>query len=94
MKYHEPCLTPVQDVSSVFHINHKGESVYSHRFTEAFGFYQGLAVVTSQTDGQTWFGDSQEEYCFVRDKNSQYVHIDMAKEKECMPHTVLIYKRL
>lgn len=90
MKYHEPGLALAQDASGAFHINQKGEPIYSHRFIEAFGFYEGLAAVKSQkgcfhitSDGRAcyaeyyaWCGNFQEERCSVRDKNSQYFHID------------------
>lgn len=90
MKYHEPGLAPAKDASGAFHINPQGEPIYTHRFIETFGFYEGLAAVKSQKgwfhitpDGQpcyleyySWCGNFQEERCPVRDKNGQYFHIN------------------
>ena len=51
--FHPPGLAAVVDADGfAFHIDQTGHAVYRRRFTEAYGFYCGLAAVN---DGGTWY---------------------------------------
>ena len=44
-KYHEPGLAPVCDETGAYHINFKGEAIYSQKFIKTHGFYFNRAAV-------------------------------------------------
>ncbi len=87
----EPGFAPVHDRSGAFHIDASGEPVYSRRFLEAWGFYDGLAAVQEGrgwlhigTDGTPvyaerygWCGNFQEARCAVRGTDGLYCHLDV-----------------
>lgn len=89
LKFHEPGLAPVQDETGWYHINAKGENLYTQRYERAFGFYCSRAAVISKdgwlhinTDGvsaynqiHSWCGNFQENICTVRD-DKDYYHIN------------------
>jgi hypothetical protein len=90
LKYHEPGLAPVLSEEGAYHINLDGLPVYSQRFKETFGFYDGKAAVQSSEgwfhinpngvavypERYAWVGNFQEEICSVRDFQGFYFHID------------------
>jgi len=89
--YHEPGLAPARDASGAFHIDVQGKPVYTCRFVEAWGFYDGLASVEEadrgwlhvRADGSPlyperfdWCGNFQECRCAVRGTDGLYAHLD------------------
>lgn len=91
IEFYEPGLAPVMLNKEAWHINLKGKPVYSRRFHQTFGFYQGRAAVSDSTgwyhifpDGQdvyedrySWCGNYQEDWCPVRDQDGLYRHLDL-----------------
>ncbi|CAF0923869.1 unnamed protein product [Adineta ricciae] len=102
LPFHSPGLAPVIDqTGSAYHINDRGESAYTQRFSRTFGFYENLAVVQN-TDkwyhitpkGSAaydavwhWCGNFQSNRCPVRDLNLQYYHIDPKGNITSGPHS-------
>src|SRR4051812_2432337 len=90
LKFHAPGFAPVQDEGGWYHINTKGEELYTQRYERAFGFYYNRAAVISgsgwfhiddkgnrlSNDTYAWIGNYQEDKCAVRDFNNNYYHID------------------
>ena len=93
-KFHEPGLAPVQDETGAYHINLKGEAIYTKRFNKTNGFYCGRAAVEDDkrcyhidSHGNKiykqlyqWIGNYQENICVVRRSNKFY-HIDLHGNK-------------
>lgn len=91
LKYHEPGLAPVYDADGAYHINMDGNSAYTARFKQVFGYYQLRAAVEG-TQGwfhilpsgkkiykefYAWCGNFQNSYCAVCDHDNSYFHIDL-----------------
>ena len=96
LKFHEPGLAPVEDDSGWYHIDTRGNPIYTERYKRVFGFYCGLAAVTDKNlncfhidimgkrvypDNYIWVGNYQENICTVRTLNNKYYHIDLKGEK-------------
>ena len=93
-KFHEPGLAPVNDKTGAYHINFKGEPVYTERFIKTHGFYCDKAAVEDKLgcyhidvngtkvykQSYEWVGNYQEEVCVVRRSNKFY-HIDLYGKK-------------
>ena len=88
-KFHTPGLAPVLRDGVAWHIRANGEPAYGRRFQRTFGFYEGLAVVSSD-DGwhhidpsgedlypqrYAWCGNFQGGRCSVRLRDGRYFHI-------------------
>lgn len=92
LKFHEPGLAPVRDVSGAYHIDPTGSPAYSSRYARTFGFYEGHAAVSTddgwfhvQPDGTVayaeryaWCGNYQGGRCTVRGRDGRYLHLDDA----------------
>ncbi|MBP7074732.1 MAG: hypothetical protein KBA81_05035 [Rhabdochlamydiaceae bacterium] len=90
LKFHDPGLAPVLDLSGAYHINSLGNDAYPHRFLRTFGFYYGKAAVQSPSgwyhilpDGRplydhrfAWCGNFQQNYCAVKDFHGRFFHVD------------------
>ncbi len=91
LKFHEPGLAPVQDLSGSYHIDENGKAAYENRFIRTFGFYDGLAAVQS-TDGwhhilpdgtehyierYAWCGNFQQNHSPVRDFEGRFFHLTL-----------------
>jgi len=88
-KFRPPGLAVARDSGGMFHIAPNGFPAYTHRFFQAFGFYEGLAAVQVNDgwlhifpDGTAaysarfdWVGNWQQARCVVRDFQGQYFHI-------------------
>ncbi len=95
LKFHEPGLAPVQDLSGSYHIDENGNPAYESRFIRTFGFYDGLAAVHSSDgcyhilpDGAqlyreryAWCGNFQENHCTVRDFENRFFHLNHEGKK-------------
>ncbi len=93
-KFHEPGLAPVHDKTGAYHINLKGEAIYTKRFNKTHGFYCGRAAVKDDNrcyhidsygsriykQSYQWIGNYQENICVVRISNKFY-HIDLHGNK-------------
>lgn len=91
LKFHAPGLAPVRDISGAYHIDTKGDELYSHRYSRTFGFYCNRAAVIDEnrwfhinekgdkvySASYLWVGNFQENGCTVRNDNNQYFHIDL-----------------
>ena len=91
LKFHEPGLAPVQDLSGSYHIDENGKAAYEIRFSRTFGFYDGLAAVQSADgwhhilpDGTkhyveryAWCGNFQQNHCPVRDFEGRFFHLTL-----------------
>jgi hypothetical protein len=91
LKFHSPGLAPVKDETGSYHIDCTGKSVYTDRFSRAFGYYCNRAAVMQgdkwyhiSVNGEraydqcySWTGNFQENLCPVRDTNNNYFHIDL-----------------
>lgn len=89
LAFHEPGFAPVRKGGAAWHISTRGEAVYSRRFMQAFGYYEGIAAVVSAdgwhhilVDGSdlyaqryAWCGNFQGERCTVRHIDGTYGHI-------------------
>ena len=99
LKFHEPGLAPVQDLSGSYHIDENGNAAYESRFIRTFGFYDGRAAVFS-SDGcyhilpdatelykkrYAWCGNFQENHCTVRDFQNRFFHLNLEGEKAYLP---------
>lgn len=92
LKFHPPGLAAVRTRGKAWHINERGDAVYSRRFVRTFGFYEGLSSVHGidgwhhiHPDGRdltgeryTWCGNFQEGRCTVRASDGWYQHIDVS----------------
>ncbi len=91
LKFHDPGLAPVKDITGSFHIDIVGNDLYPQRYERTFGFYCNRAAIK---DGSNWFhinekgvrtyahsfawaGNYQEDICTVRDFENNYFHIDL-----------------
>jgi hypothetical protein len=95
LKFHAPGLAPVAHVEGAYHINLKGESIYTARYQRTFGFYHGLAAVINnegwfhiRQDGSTvytarylWCGNFQHNTCVVKNHAHHYFHIGLTGER-------------
>lgn len=93
-KFHEPGFAPVYDKTGAYHINLKGEAIYTKRFKKTYGFYCGRAVVENNArcyhinsygnrvykQSYQWSGNYQENVCVVR-KSNKFYHIDLHGNK-------------
>jgi hypothetical protein len=91
LKFHNPGLAPVQDLSGSYHIDETGNPAYANRFSRTFGFYDGLAAVQSADgwhhilpDGTelyleryAWCGNFQQHHCPVRDFEGRFFHLTL-----------------
>jgi len=91
LKFHSPGIAPVVDDSGAYHINIKGEAIYSERYTRTFGFYCNRAAIVQNEkwfhinelgkqvyqNSFLWAGNYQENLCTVRNAQNQYFHIDL-----------------
>lgn len=89
LKFHEPGLAPVHDLSGAYHITPDGLAAYEPRYIRTFGFYEGRAAVHAADgwfhvlgDGSPlygerygWCGNFQEGRCPVRLPGGDYFHI-------------------
>jgi hypothetical protein len=89
LKFHEPGLAPVQDLSGAYHIDTKGNAAYANRFIRTFGFYELRAAVQATegwthilTDGTplyidrySWCGNFQQHHSPVKDMSGCFFHI-------------------
>ena len=92
LKFHEPGLAPVLDLSGAHHIDPDGLPAYDRRYLRAFGFYEGRAAIQAGdgwfhilADGSplygeryAWCGNFQEGRCPVRDSRGSYFHLNAA----------------
>jgi hypothetical protein len=90
LKFHEPGIAPVKDITGAYHIDIDGKDLYTQRYERTFGFYCNRAAVRNGADcfhidekgkrtyKQTfaWVGNYQENICTVRDSQNNYFHID------------------
>lgn len=95
LKFHSPGLAPVKDKTGAYHIDIRGEAVYSKRYARTFGYYCNRAAAVlndkwfhiNESGKQvydksfSWVGNFQENLCTVRDANNQYFHIDLHGHK-------------
>lgn len=91
LKFHAPGLAPVRSAGEAWHIRSDGSPAYARRFLRTFGFYEGIAAVTSiegwhhiHPDGNdvypmryAWGGNFQGGRCPVRDRDGAYLHVTM-----------------
>jgi hypothetical protein len=92
LDFRAPGLAPVRLADRAWHIALDGAAAYDRRFRRTFGFYEGLATVTSP-DGWhhidatgadacphrfAWCGNFQGGRCAVRGIDRSYFHIDPA----------------
>ena len=89
LNFHPPGLAPVKDISGSYHIDTKGDAAYADRYKNTFGFYEGVATVTTESgwchitpEGipiyqhrYEWCGNFQEQRCCVRNQKGNYFHI-------------------
>lgn len=89
LKFHAPGLAPVRRGDQSWHIEADGAARYARRFARTFGYYEGLAAVTTQegwhhiaVDGSdayaaryAWCGNMQGGRCTVRESGGAYLHI-------------------
>lgn len=80
MSFHEEGIAAVKDDSGAYHIDIKGEPIYSQRYLETFGFYDGMATVRDKDgffhinekgqklygDKFVWCGNFQEGRCVIK----------------------------
>jgi hypothetical protein len=52
LKFHSPGIAPVFDNTGAYHINIKGEAIYSERYARTFGYYCNRAAVVLNEE---WF---------------------------------------
>lgn len=97
LKFHDPGLAPVRDVTGSYHIDARGLEAYTRRFTRTFGFYEGLAAAAAEdgwrhirVDGEpaysgrwAWCGNFQGGRCPARDADGLYFHIKPDGEPVC-----------
>ena len=90
LKFHVEGFAPVQDASGWFHIDMKGNDLYTQRYDRTFGFYFKKAAVIEQgnwfhidgkgnriyTQSYAWCGNFQQNICTVRNHEKQYFHIN------------------
>jgi hypothetical protein len=90
LKFHSPGLATVKDNSGAYHIDAKGNELYSNRYSRTFGFYCNRASVIENNlwfhinekgnrvyfDSYLWTGNYQENLCSVRNSDNHYFHID------------------
>ncbi|MEP7121178.1 MAG: methyltransferase [Byssovorax sp.] len=89
LKFHPPGLAPARRANDAWHIRSDGSPAYARRFVRTFGFYEGLAAVTSidgwhhvHPDGSdvyatrhAWCGNFQGGLCPARDHDGAYLHL-------------------
>jgi len=91
MSFHHPGIAAVIDENGMaYHINIRGEAIYSQRYLKTYGFYEGISTVVDEsgsyfhinTEGNpihnrkfAWAGNFQEGRCVVRDFDGYYFHI-------------------
>lgn len=89
MSFHPPGLAPVLATDGWCHIEATGRPVYSQRYRQAFGFYEGHAAVVDESgwfhvgaDGQpattaryAWAGNFQGGRATVRFDDGHYAHV-------------------
>ncbi|MGR3912714.1 MAG: methyltransferase [Candidatus Rhabdochlamydia sp.] len=99
LKFHAPGLAPVEDFTGSFHINEKGEAIYSQRFLRTFGFYHQRSTVVDTSgwyhinergepiypERYKWCGNYQEGLCAVQDFNGNFFHLNL-EGKKAYPH--------
>lgn len=93
LKFHDPGLAAVGDLSGAYHIDVLGRPAYAARFRRTFGFYEGLAAVIAKeghwlhirpdgtplnTTRYGFCGNFQGSRCVVRDTNGSSFHITPA----------------
>ena len=93
LKFHDPGLAAVGDLSGAYHIDVLGQPAYPARFRRTFGFYEGLAAVIAKdgnwlhirpdgtplnTTRYGFCGNFQESRCVVREKDGSSFHITSA----------------
>jgi hypothetical protein len=95
LKFHEPGLAPVQDVSGAYHIDPEGKEAYSDRFMRTFGFYDMKAAVQSSDSWHhilpsgselyperfAWCGNFQQNLCVVKDFAGRFFHLNQEGKK-------------
>ena len=95
LKFHSPGLAPVLDNSGAYHIDIKGNELYSNRYSRTFGFYCNRSSVIENNQWYhidekgkriynhtySWTGNYQENICTVRNSRNQYFHIDLNGER-------------
>lgn len=95
LKFHEPGLAAVKDLTGAFHINALGEPAYSNRFLQTFGFYEARAAVQDisgwyhilsngselYSSRWAWCGNYQQGHCTVKDLTGNFFHIDLHGQK-------------
>lgn len=89
LTFHAPGLAPVRRDKLAWHIYQDGSAAYDRRFIRTFGYYEGLAAVSSEdgwfhitpegTDTYSkrydWCGNLQDGCCTVRNTSGHYFHI-------------------
>ncbi|MCK6524058.1 WG repeat-containing protein [Myxococcota bacterium] len=95
LKFHAPGLAPARDETGAFHIDTSGDPAYSPRFLRTFGFYEGLAAVTTAVgwchidphgralsdERYDWCGNFQSGRAVVRLMSARYCYVNHAGER-------------